>query len=94
MLSLISHFYCTFVADDVNGTRLAFRLPSSKKLERHFLKTNTVRCLYAFIASEEDTQGKLFDIFTSYPVVSLINKKDLSVEAAGLLNSQVTVRFK
>ena len=87
-------YICTRIAGDLNKTRLAFRLPSNKKIDRYFSKSDTVQSLYAFVAREEEMQGKLFDIFTTYPSINLSDQKDKSVEEARILNTQLAVRLK
>lgn len=81
------------IVGDANRTRLAFRLPSNKKTDRHFSKSDTVRSLYAFVAGEGELQKKLFDIFTVTPSVNLSDQKDKSIEEASLLNTLLAVRL-
>ena len=88
---MYSSFICK--GEDINSTRLSLKLPSSRKIERYFLKSDKVSVLFALASKEYEIADKAFTIKTAMPIVDLAEKIDMTLEEAGILNSQVILRL-
>ena len=73
---------------------MLIRLPSGKRLERLFHRTDVVKSVFAVIASDAEMAEKDFCVYTSFPATDIGEKMQLTIEEAGLLTCQVTVRYK
>merc|ERR1711913_160194 len=51
---------------DENAVRLMIKLPGGQRLERRFLKTHSLKCIYYFVFCHPDSPDD-FDIMTNYP---------------------------
>jgi hypothetical protein len=77
---------------------VSLKLTTGKTLVRRFLKSASVRVLYALAlasstATTEALEGQEFDIFTSYPPKSLKESMELTLSVAGVAGSQVIMRW-
>nr|CAG4645726.1 EOG090X0B12 [Lynceus sp. MCZ IZ 141354] len=76
--------------DHKDAVRLLIRLPSGKRLERRFLRTQHTLCdLYHFVLADPDAPCQ-FDIATSFPRRTLpVENSKMSLAEAGLQQSEV-----
>ena len=81
--------------DIPTSAKLSIRLPSGKQLKRRFAPTDTVRSVYALIASlEPESRDRAFEVMQSMPLKSLDDALDLTIAEAGLSGMQVVMRWK
>lgn len=76
-----------------DAIKISLKLPSGgKPLVHRFYRTDTVRQLYAFVDVVEG-QGRSFDLLSSFPVTSLFDKMNQTLEEASLAGSQIIMRW-
>jgi hypothetical protein len=79
--------------------KVSIKFPWGKQVVRRFHKSDQVRTIYSFaqktgLDAEGRKEGdKLFDLFTVYPSMSLMNSLDATLQEAGLAGSQVVMRW-
>jgi hypothetical protein len=82
-------------AGEESVTRLQMRMPDGGRKVRRFRKCDKVSALYRFARKQtgEDDEDKDFDIFTSFPVKSLLDQVDMTLEEANLCNAAVAMKW-
>ena len=81
-----------------SAIKISIRLATGgKPIVRRFKMSDSVRSLFAFVASMmddgEQDRRKRFDVMTAFPTKSLSEVMESSLEENGLANSQVIVRW-
>ena len=76
-----------------SATRILVKGPRGR-MKRAFLKSDKVRSLYAVVANDPISEGRPFELGVGFPRVISLNDLDQSLKEAGLLNSQIVLKFK
>uniref|UniRef100_A0A7S0NBM9 UBX domain-containing protein n=1 Tax=Chlamydomonas leiostraca TaxID=1034604 RepID=A0A7S0NBM9_9CHLO len=82
-------------SSDAGACRVAIRWPSGERTQRSFLKTDTVQALHDLVLSklQDAAEGKAFTIAAAMPGAQPLTDVGATLEAAGVANAMVQVRF-
>ena len=73
------------------STRVQIQAPGGR-IKRVFLRQDKVRSLYAVAANDPLSEGRPFELASGFPKLVTLDQLDQTLEEAGLVGSQVTLR--
>jgi len=83
--------------DDKNAFKISIKLSYGKSFVRKYMKDEKVKCLFAIILSKnlESLQShyRPFDLVTRFPMMSLSNVLESTLEATNLNGTQIFINF-
>jgi len=80
----------------VGAVRIQFRLPDGKRVTRRFLKSDSVKILFAFVHRHLLNEGcgrRIFELKAGFPPKDLLSLCDLTIEKANLSGESIQCRY-